>query len=239
MDPLLNDLDFKFDPNDIDQDDEDEVALAMKTTLGNGGGIFNTDNLNPYSYGYNDPVRFEDPDGRCPICVFVIAALVFSEFANAPTGNAKVDTRNYNSSKSNKTLVSSAVLAGGTRTIAKGLLSKSSEDKVKTVVIDADKHPESAKHLGDAIKEGKNNVGKVDREGASARRDANLKGKKTEKGKDRDEAPPAVINTGEKASVRTISSSDNRGAGASIGHQLKDVPNGTTVRIIPINLPKQ
>ncbi|UWY30123.1 NucA/NucB deoxyribonuclease domain-containing protein [Flavobacterium sp. TR2] len=239
MDPLLNDLDFKFDPNDIDQDDEDEVAFAMKTTLGNGGGIFNTDNLNPYSYGYNDPVRFEDPDGRCPICVFVVAALVFSEFANAPTGNAKVDTRNYNASKSNKTLVSSAVLAGGTRTIAKSLLSNSTEDKVKTVVIDADKHPESAKHLGDAIKEGKSNVGKVDRKGASTRRGENLKGTKAEKGKDRDEAPPAVINTGEKASVRKIDPSDNRGAGASIGHQLKDVPDGTPVRIIPINLPKK
>lgn len=81
MDPLLNDLDFKFDPNDIDKDDDDEMAFAIETTLGNGGGIFNTNNLNPYSYGYNDPVRFDDPDGRCPICLYVIAALVYSEFA--------------------------------------------------------------------------------------------------------------------------------------------------------------
>lgn len=138
MDPLINDLDFKFDPSDIDEDDEEEVAFAMKTTLGNGGGIFNTDNLNPYSYGYNDPVRFEDPDGRCPICVFVIAALVFSEFANAPTGNRQVDSKNYNESKSNKALVSSAVLAGGAKTIINSATSraiekvteKSSEKKV-------------------------------------------------------------------------------------------------------------
>ncbi|WP_345139980.1 RHS repeat-associated core domain-containing protein, partial [Flavobacterium ginsengiterrae] len=130
-DPLLNDLDFKFDPNDIDEDDEEEVAFAMKTTLGNGGGIFNTDNLNPYSYGYNDPVRFEDPDGKCPICVFVVAALVFSEFANAPTGNRQVDSRNYNQSKSNKTLVSEAVLAGGARTILNSAKSKAVEKVIE------------------------------------------------------------------------------------------------------------
>ena len=111
IDPLLNDLDFKFDPNDIDKDDDEELAFAIKTTLGNGGGIYNTDNLNPYSYGYNDPVRFDDPDGRCPICI-VAALLLYSEFANAPTGNAKTDSRNYNASKGNKTLVSEAVLGG-------------------------------------------------------------------------------------------------------------------------------
>lgn len=127
MDPLLNDLDFKFDPNEIDDDDDEEVALAMKTTLGNGGGISNTDNLNPYSYGYNDPVRFDDPDGRCPICIYVVAALLYSEFANAPTGNAKTDSRNYEASKGNKALVSGAVLAGGARTLLNSAKSKAVE----------------------------------------------------------------------------------------------------------------
>ncbi|MFV8324873.1 hypothetical protein [Flavobacterium sp. ZS1P14] len=42
IDPLLNDLDFKFDPNDIDKDDDDEVDFAMKTTLGNGGDLIPT-----------------------------------------------------------------------------------------------------------------------------------------------------------------------------------------------------
>lgn len=68
-DPLIKDLDFTFDPNNIDDEDDDEISLAMETSLGNGGGIFNTDNLNPYSYGYNDPIKFDDPDGRCPTCV--------------------------------------------------------------------------------------------------------------------------------------------------------------------------
>ncbi|MFV8344431.1 RHS repeat domain-containing protein [Flavobacterium sp. XS2P39] len=30
IDPLLNDLDFKFDPNDIDKDDDDEVDLDVQ-----------------------------------------------------------------------------------------------------------------------------------------------------------------------------------------------------------------
>jgi|GEM_PF-4434033 len=69
-DPLIKDLDFTFNPNEVNDDDDDEAENAMATTLGNGGGIFNTDNLNPFSYGYNNPIKFDDPDGRCPSCLF-------------------------------------------------------------------------------------------------------------------------------------------------------------------------
>jgi RHS repeat-associated protein len=72
-DPLINDLDFTFNPNDVDENDEAQVEFAYHTTLGNGGGIYNRDNLNPYTYGYNDPVRFDDPDGRCPNCFTALA----------------------------------------------------------------------------------------------------------------------------------------------------------------------
>jgi hypothetical protein len=67
----------------------------------------------------------------------------------------------------------------------------------------------------------------------------NLKGTSTQQGKDRDEAPPAVINTGEKGKVKHITPSDNRGAGASIKNQIKDLPDGAKVTVVPKNLPKK
>ncbi len=109
---------------------------------------------------------------------------------------------------------------------------------VKAIVdifVDGSKHPESAKHLSEAIQNGTSSEGVIDRAGASARRRENLKGTNTQSGMDRDEVPPAVINTGGSSSVRHIPSSDNRGAGASIGQQIRKLPDGTRVRVLPIN----
>ncbi len=116
---------------------------------------------------------------------------------------------------------------------------KSGTDDVIEIFIDGKKHPQSAKNLDEAIKEGKSNVGIIDRKGADARRKANLKGIEPQKRKDRDEAPPAVIDTGEKAKVKHIDPSDNRGAGGSIGNQIKNLPDGTKVKIVPKNLDKK
>jgi RHS repeat-associated protein len=41
--------------------------------LGEDGG---QESLNTYQFGLNNPVRYNDPDGKCPICPFVIPALV-------------------------------------------------------------------------------------------------------------------------------------------------------------------
>ena len=106
-------------------------------------------------------------------------------------------------------------------------------ENIVTIKIPSNRFPESAKHAKESIAAGINNLGKIDRAGASARRASNLKGTKTASNMDRDEFPPAVINTGDKVSVRHISPSDNRGAGAYIGFQIKALPDGTWVSIKP------
>jgi RHS repeat-associated protein len=68
-DPLLNDLNFAFDDSQVDEDDDEEVLEAILTKAEVGDGIFNTNNLNPYTYGYNSPVVYDDPDGKCPTCI--------------------------------------------------------------------------------------------------------------------------------------------------------------------------
>ena len=78
IDPLFNDLKFAHDNLDVDPDDHEEVYMSIINDLEIGGGIYNTDNLNPYGYGYNNPVSFDDPDGRCPSCIVgaVVGAVV-------------------------------------------------------------------------------------------------------------------------------------------------------------------
>ena len=132
VDPLLNDLEFTFDESKVD-----EVYEALITKLETGDGIYNTDNLNPYGYGYNNPVSFDDPDGRCPVCILVAAALLYTEFANAPTGNAKLDAKNYEAAKPAKTFVSETILKRGSNLLpspgkSNGLSSNKSNKAEKT-----------------------------------------------------------------------------------------------------------
>ena len=68
IDPLFNDLKFSTDNLSSDSDDIADLYLAIINDSKVGGGIFNTDNLNPFTYGYNNPLSFTDPDGRCPSC---------------------------------------------------------------------------------------------------------------------------------------------------------------------------
>ncbi len=98
--------------------------------------------------------------------------------------------------------------------------------------ISRSKYPETAQHIEDAIKNGHPDTLTIKRDGAKANRKESLKGHEKVSGKDLDEYPPAMFEEGGKgASVRPISPSDNRGAGSTIGHQLRQYPDGTQIKI--------
>jgi len=60
------------------------VFLSVDPVMASGG---DSRHFNRYAYAYNNPYRFTDPDGRCPVCpviVFFVVAMTHSESANAP-----------------------------------------------------------------------------------------------------------------------------------------------------------
>ena len=116
---------------------------------------------------------------------------------------------------------------------------------IQHVEVDSRKYPETAAHIkeaqGGAIWSGSTWTAgakppallTIDRNGATANRGASLSGIPTgPAGTDRDEYPPAMFKEGGAgASVKYVDGSDNRGAGSSIGGQLKYFPDGTRVKI--------
>ena len=89
---------------------------------------------------------------------------------------------------------------------------------------------ETAQHIQDAIKNGHPDIVTIRRLEVTERRAESLKDIATKKGFDCDEWPMAMFKEGWKgASVRYISPSDNRGAGAAIMHALKGKLKDTRV----------
>lgn len=102
----------------------------------------------------------------------------------------------------------------------------------KDIIIDSKKYKETADHIKDAQKAGHPAELTIDRKGKPTRRKEAMEGTSPVPCKDRDEYPPAVFKEGGKgASVRPIDPSDNRGAGAVIGNEIRDLPDGAKVRI--------
>lgn len=94
------------------------------------------------------------------------------------------------------------------------------------------RYPASARHIEDARRAGQPDVLTLDRSRAKQNRRDSLRGQPTVRGKDRDEYPPAMSREGgQGASVRPIAPGDNRGSGSTIGHQLRDYPDGTRYRV--------
>jgi hypothetical protein len=101
------------------------------------------------------------------------------------------------------------------------------------LIFPADRYPETAKHIKDAVKNGHAATCTIDRGGADENRKLSLRGIETKKGFDRDEWPMAMCaEGGEGADIEYISPSDNRGAGSWVGNQLEEYPDGTLVEFI-------
>ncbi len=106
------------------------------------------------------------------------------------------------------------------------------------VTISKSQSPVSAQHIDDAQAAGKPSTVTLDRSGtqgatrAAARGRAATAGTPTSPGMDRDEYPPkCCAEGGSGASVRLVPSGDNRSAGAQLGNQIKNLPDGTKIKI--------
>ena len=199
----------------------------------------NPQSLNLYSYVKNNPTTTRDPDGHCAEVIsctiefgaggsfFGPGGTIVGGIIGAAVGGAIVyyggkAAINYFHSSDNSNAAPAP--ASGTQ----------AGTQPKDVYIDPNKYPGSAGHAADAQAAGKPDVLTVDRPGKSDNRSDAMAGHPAQPGTDRDEYPPAVTREGGAgASVRNIDPSDNRGAGASLGNQIRDVPNGGQIRVIP------
>jgi len=214
----------------------------------------NPQTLNLYSYVQNNPTTMGDPDGHCgeDLCIVEGGAAIYvggaallagtAAVLSTPAGQRSLSTFTSAAGQSISNSISSinSFFSKDTATSATPGTQTGTQagSQPKDVYIDPSKYPASAGHAADAQAAGHPDVLTVDRPGASDRRADATAGHATQPGTDRDEYPPAVTREGGAgASVQNIPSSDNRGSGASIGNQIRDVPNGGQIRVIPEKKP--
>lgn len=100
------------------------------------------------------------------------------------------------------------------------------------VIVDSQKYPQTAEHIRMAQTMGFPEFVTLDRADAAERRKASLADVKASPIYDRDEWPMAVFEEGgQGANVAYIEGRDNRGAGSSIGWQMRGFPDGSRVRV--------
>lgn len=113
-----------------------------------------------------------------------------------------------------------------------GLLGSGHGPEYYVVIVDSRKYPQTAEHIRMAQMMGFPEFVTLSRADAAERRKASLAGVKASSIYDRDEWPMAVFKEGgEGANVVYIEGRDNRGAGASIGWQMRGFPDGSRVRV--------
>lgn len=100
------------------------------------------------------------------------------------------------------------------------------------VIVDSKKYPQTAEHIRRAQTNGFPEFVTLGRSDAAERRKASLADVKASPIYDRDEWPMAVFEEGgQGADVAYVDIHDNRGAGSSIGWQMRSFPDGSLVRV--------
>jgi RHS repeat-associated protein len=203
-----------YDPQTGKFTQEDPIGLA--------GG------LNAYGFVGGDPVNFSDPFGlkSCSMnplawtCTWADVKENFNTWLHLDDGHAASE------------VARGARIASGLLSAGDGGMMMGPAAALPIVGVSKSKYPESAAHIEEAQAAGQASVLTVDRSGAAARRSEALNGTSTKSGMDRDEYPPAMFQEGGAgASVKHISSGDNRGAGACIGAQCRKVADGAQVKV--------
>ena len=112
------------------------------------------------------------------------------------------------------------------------LASNNSGIKYFIVVINSERYPQTAAHITRALEKGLPEIVTLDRGGAADRRKESLKNVNAVSLYDRDEWPMAIFKEGGSgADVEYVEAKDNRGAGSSLGWQMKSFQDGSRVRI--------
>ena len=113
-----------------------------------------------------------------------------------------------------------------------GFSSGGHEPKYYVVIVDSRKYPQTAEHIRMAQTMGFPEFVTLGRADAAERRKASLADVKASQIYDRDEWPMVVFEEGgQGANIVYIEGRDNRGAGSSIGWQMRGFPDGSRVRV--------
>lgn len=113
-----------------------------------------------------------------------------------------------------------------------GFSSGGHEPKYYVVIVDSRKYPQTAEHIRMAQTMGFPEFVTLGRADAAERRKASLADVKASQIYDRDEWPMAVFEEGgQGANIVYIEGRDNRGAGSSIGWQMRGFPDGSRARV--------